>query len=599
MTFGKDARPLPMYEYKVLKHVPTMVRRRYDRDLDHKLSDATLDLSSKDGESRGDDGAEASNHAAVSDFDDEPEDELHADFDNEQDSQTYTDDMGMFSEDSKSESGGAEDENIVYVGLHEVEDSRSEGNGTKDVNIVSDYVDDSVQDEVEDKDQGNSDNKQGFQSEDEKSIGDDGAEDSSPAAVIDLDDLVVNNEAEETQTYTEDFRCNEFGQSTNDSKSESGGAKVADLTSNKDANVEDEIEGDGHAKLSDNEQDDSKSESKDVIDANVEDKIEGNGDVKTDNEQGLCSEDGKKEDIAATNEDTLENFVDSSVKNEVQEREQDLSVIEDSKSEDNGTKDADIACDYVGDNVQDKFEDIDHDKSDNEPGICSEDCKDEDDGAIDAKILADNEDACVKNEVQDNELVQDSRSEDNGTEDVNNISYNVDGSVQDEVEDKALGISDSKKDMQHMLVEDCKSEADATKGASVDSYNMNNSAKDEVLDIEHDNKQDDSKIHSEGVEHDDLSTYEDVSVEVQDKGVGSFSDEQDFSPKAFKETLERDGIDLCCPKCKNNITHTMIYRKKEDSQQHQTTCYTFLTALFSCMHSMVVHWRTNYRSHSD
>ncbi|XP_021735405.1 dentin matrix acidic phosphoprotein 1-like isoform X2 [Chenopodium quinoa] len=496
MNIGKDVRPLPMYEYKVLKHVPTFVRRRYDRDLDHKLSDATLDLSSEDGESRGDDGAEASNHAAVSDFDDEAEDELQADFNNEQDSQTYTDDMGMFSEDSKSESGGAEDEDIVYVGLDDVEDSRSEGNGTKDVSIVSDYVDDSVKDEVEDKDQGNSDNKQGFQSEDGKSIGDDGAEDSSPAAVINLDNLLVNNEAEDKQTYTEDF---DSIQSTNGSKSESGGAKDADLTSNKDANVEDEIEGDGQAKLSDNEQDDSKSESKDVIDVNVEDKIEGIGDVKTDNEQGLCSEDGKKDDNAATDEYTLENFVDSSVKNEVQEREQDLSVIEDSKSEDNGT------------------------------------------------------------------------------EDVNIISHNMDDSVQGEVEDKGLQISDGKQDM---LVEDSKSEADATKDASADCYHMNDSAKDEVLDIEHDKKQD-------------------VSVEVQDKGVGSFSDEQDFSPKAFKETLERDGIDLCCPKCKNNITHTMIYRKKEASQQHQTTCYTFLTALFSCMHSMVVHWRTNYRSHFD
>lgn len=39
MTFGKDAPPLPMYERKVLRHVPTMVRRRYDRDLDNKLDD--------------------------------------------------------------------------------------------------------------------------------------------------------------------------------------------------------------------------------------------------------------------------------------------------------------------------------------------------------------------------------------------------------------------------------------------------------------------------------------------------------------------------------------------------------------------------------
>ncbi|XP_021769129.1 uncharacterized protein LOC110733394 isoform X3 [Chenopodium quinoa] len=166
MSFGKEAPPLPMYERKVLRHVPTMVRRRYDPDLNSNF-DATQGMYSKHSNNESGGAKDDANLASIVNVyvEDKFVDDGHAKFD---------DDHGSLClEDCKDEDNGIVDGNtheyIVDVsvrniqGLH-IEDSESEGDGT--------VVDVDVEDKIEDDGQAIFFDDQGLLAEDGKSKGD-------------------------------------------------------------------------------------------------------------------------------------------------------------------------------------------------------------------------------------------------------------------------------------------------------------------------------------------------------------------------------------------------------------------------------------------
>ncbi|XP_021769128.1 uncharacterized protein LOC110733394 isoform X2 [Chenopodium quinoa] len=240
MSFGKEAPPLPMYERKVLRHVPTMVRRRYDPDLNSNF-DATQGMYSKHSNNESGGAKDDANLASIVNVyvEDKFVDDGHAKFD---------DDHGSLClEDCKDEDNGIVDGNtheyIVDVsvrniqGLH-IEDSESEGDGTvvdvdvedkieddgqaiffddqgllaedgkskgdetKAANVASYYVDISVRDKVQDNELiGNFDNKQGSQVEEDCKIKSDGSIDAIVVSAIDQPVEIANENFDDKQEF--------------------------------------------------------------------------------------------------------------------------------------------------------------------------------------------------------------------------------------------------------------------------------------------------------------------------------------------------------------------------------------------------------------
>ncbi|KNA22719.1 hypothetical protein SOVF_031850 isoform A [Spinacia oleracea] len=520
MTFGKDAPPLPMYERKVLRHVPTMVRRRYDRDLDNKLDD-TIGLPSKGGESQNDDevvpDANPASVIDVDDFvDDEDDDDLHSHFEDEQDTQILcVKHFGSSAKDNKSESGGAEEANlasIMNVNVEDkieddaqfendedmqVEDDKSEYDGTKDANVTTNYVEDSDQDEVEDKDHENSDNS-----------------------------CLKDSDQDEVKDNDHKFVDNKQDVQVEDNKSENDGTKDANIANNYvEDSDQDEVEDKDHEKFDNNYVEDSD-----------QDKVEDKDHENFDNKQ---VEDNKSEDDGIKSANVANNYV------EVEDSDQDKVNDKDHEKFDKK---------YVEDSDQDEVQDKDHENFDNKQDVQVEDNKNVDDGTKCANVANNYVKDSVKAEVEDNDhdnsndkqdiQVEDSKSEGDETKDVDVASNYMD--AMDEIEDKNRGNSDDKKDIQG---KDNKIEGDGTKNTNIVRHRMDICAKDDDLNIEPEN----------------------------------FDNKQGFSPKAFKKTLERKDYDLCCPNCKNYITHTMIFRRREECQQEKTTCYSFLIDLLSCI----------------
>ncbi|XP_019107259.2 uncharacterized protein LOC104902589 isoform X2 [Beta vulgaris subsp. vulgaris] len=446
MSFGKKLHgrappPLPMYERVVLKHVPTMVRRRYDADLEKLIQG----LSSEDSKSDGDHGAQDANPAAISDEDDcvndEAEDQMYTNSD--PDTQTCTEDFGSndlgssmstYLKSSSSQRGGAEDVSLAdSIEFHvedkieddghakydndDQEDCKDKDDGFMDTINLAHHVDDSVKNEI-------LDNEQGILVEDSKSdMG--GTDEAKLATFVDANEDTLDDDAH--AIYDNDQGCED----------KDGEAIVTkNLATHVDAHTKTEIQ--------DNEQgtyvEDNKSEVggavEGIMDSNFEDKVEDDGQANFDKSQGFCSKDceGEDEDDGAIDANSLANYVDASVENEVESNEH-FFHVEHIKREAQGAKDANVACYYVDDtSLQDEVHDQGYGESDIKQGFHVEKCKDsEGDGAKDANFAK----YYVVNNVKDDVLnkedgkfdcvqglqLEDGKSEDKGGEDENVANF--------------------------------------------------------------------------------------------------------------------------------------------------------------------------------
>ncbi|KAL2939106.1 Midasin [Bienertia sinuspersici] len=228
--------PLPMYERVVLKHVPTMVRRRYDRDLN--VIDENNEGRSEDDE--------------VEDLDDsfddnkiynEAEDDTHANLNTEHDSQSCTEissinnmepSSSMLSDDSISKD--AEDDETLYLNKCPIGPEPLSGSCSKDcedVDLVR-YMDANVENKVHENELGSQSKGKGAEDANERKDDDDGAEDASVAKYIYTS---VGNEVQD----------NEQGFHEEDNKNKGDGAEDESVSSNcKDVSVQDEVQGNQH-----------------------------------------------------------------------------------------------------------------------------------------------------------------------------------------------------------------------------------------------------------------------------------------------------------------------------------------------------------------
>uniref|UniRef100_A0A803M3N1 Uncharacterized protein n=1 Tax=Chenopodium quinoa TaxID=63459 RepID=A0A803M3N1_CHEQI len=237
MSFGKEAPPLPMYERKVLRHVPTMVRRRYDPDLNKKI-DATQGMYSNHSNSESGGAKDDANLAGFVNVcvEDKFVDDGHVDNDqgsscledcededygavdgntheNIVDDSVKNEVQGLHIEDTESEGDGTivdvEDkiEDDGHANFFDdqgllAEDGKSKGDGTKAANVASYYVDVSVRDEAQDNELiGNFDNKQGSQVEEDCKNKSDGSKDAIVVSAIDQPVDIANENFDDKQDF--------------------------------------------------------------------------------------------------------------------------------------------------------------------------------------------------------------------------------------------------------------------------------------------------------------------------------------------------------------------------------------------------------------
>ncbi|XP_057527784.1 uncharacterized protein LOC130806643 isoform X2 [Amaranthus tricolor] len=534
----KSPAPLPMYRPVVLRHVPTMVRRRYD----HHLQSITL--STQDNSKNESEEAEAAEDpsAANSEMDDtETEHDILASLGTEHDTEEF----------GSSDFGSNTSLQLISEVDHETR---------KDTDVCSYQVLNEANDEVENKELGNLYN-QGMHSEDGKSDGD-GAEDDNLVHFVDdyLEDKI------------QDSGFAKFDDDQDGCRSKFGEAKD-DVGSYVDANAQSEVmadEQDLELQYTSSEND---HETEDA-DAFTYHEDGSNDDVES--EDIVISDNQERTVIPAPNEAMNEcpsplpllrhpialKHVPTIV---VRRYDPDLKYvlpINDYKTKgDEAHEDGKHAAAAI--DLEDSINDVtlmEHDTLTNldrkfDFGMYPEDSSNAEDDGIEGVNLASSVDTSIENR-----------------QDSGHVTYeNSQGLVFEDLEH-----SESKNDEAN---EDSKT---ATAVNDVD-VNVENGVKDrQSNDLDGFDFKDGKSQQNGAEENISGNQYARVNLKVVDKRLGNHCNEhEEFSPEAYKETLERDGYELCCPNCKCSITETMIFRRRQSSECPKTTCFSCLIPLFN------------------
>ncbi|KAK9682184.1 hypothetical protein RND81_10G056200 [Saponaria officinalis] len=622
--------PLPMYEPVVLKHVPTMVRRKYDHIDIHDLDslDTLQNQDIDEGESEDGDEYNSSELGFASEDGDDGDrsdgEHLQAEENGSEDSsndhvECQHSEERNFTEDCDTEI------NIESVGNENIQptDSQlecreSEDHGSKDVNHVP-IVDTNLEDEIQDKVLEEFSNEQGSASED----GDDGDLSDGEHSECILD-TYVNNEAQENGS---EDPINDHGLSETEDTDRQNSHPTIEV----DADSSVECQHSGERNSTDNCDTGSYSESV------------GNENVQPTDSLLECRESKDRGFITVYPVP----IVDPNLEDEIQDmklaefsNEHDLHP-EYSGSEDDGSEVANHAPIVVDCNHEDEIEDKRLTYLTNIHELCSEDTKGEFD-----EVEDENPTSCANVSIDAEAEETGNKSLDdqqNTPTQMHNDDFGSENSTWNRGD--SIGEDDKAEDMTTPTYPTVKEALEMTEKISVDEQEENKSEPDEpedgnptlcanasvnseaeevqcgsIIDQQDpltqvynedfgpDNFIRNRSLHltdpkSEGDETKDMNGTVDQHIreatEVQEEAHGHSSKELGFNPEAFKKTVKEDGYELCCPYCKHRITNTLIYQRlansqhcttnaviyqrRENAQHCRITCFTGLMAIFCCI----------------